>query len=568
MLARQRITLALAVGLLAVVTFHIEVAARPAADADRDKDIPAVQPLPAAQWRRSLLRSSQQGSETARWLQTVEKKLRGQGEPVLVPFTPVAVSSRPKGEGEPANAERLPLLIYRSQWGIHAANITTGTLEWETPSKWSLDGMYMSPTRSQAITSWMTFYLAAGQQPGFRPAMLLENSVVGTLSHDTDFLYVIEDLQMPPPTAYLEFGGRLPGQIGQFGAEVKDALRHSRLQAFEIATGKLKWELGDPACKDELSQCLFTGLLPSGGQAYAITRREAEPTFAARFANPAYAFGPVKSCFWRTELVGIDPKAAKPVARETLVVRPEARLPIWLRIRAAHLVAVKDIFVCFTDVGAVIAVDRATGKTRWQYHYREEADDRNAASRNPPEELEDLWRTRFPPWSGPWWWMYPWWRNSRPAVDGNRLVFTPSFSTAIHCIDVRDGKPLWQAARDEDDLYLAGVVADTVLVVGKKSLRGLRLANGEKAWEIRTEMPCGYGAVRDGIYYLPIEAEPRGKASEILAIDIAAAKMRARFRSADDHPVGSLFFFGDQMVSQSIREIAAYPLPQLGAAPE
>jgi outer membrane protein assembly factor BamB len=557
--------LSLAGVLLAAVS--VGVVANPALEPDRNKALPAARSLPVAQWRRSLLRSSRAEGETARWLRFTVDKLRGQGEPVLAPFTPVAVS-RPKREGDPANPETVPLMIYRSQWGTHAVNRTNGTLEWETPSKWSLDGMSMSPARSQAINTWMTFYLTLGQQPAYRQAMVFENSAVGTFSNDAKFVYVIEDFQVSPPVTYEQTGTppapRAAGFPGSFAAEIDDAVRHSRLQAFEIATGKLKWELEEPAAKNELADCYFSGpVLPHEGRIYTLIRREGVPPFAALFANPAYAVQPLRACFWKTGLISIDPKRPKLLSCHTLLLRAEARFPIWQRLRAAPLLVANDVFVCPTDTGAMIGVDRTTGKQRWEYGYREEADDRNAALRNPPRTVEDMWMTRFPPWSGPWWRMYPWWRYAPPALHGDRLVFTPSFSTAVHCIDVRDGKPLWQSPRDEDDLYLAGIVGDTVLVVGKKSLRALRLSTGKRLWEIATGMPCGYGAVRDGCYYLPIEAEPRGKVSEIAVIDVAAGKVRARLRSADDHPVGNLLFFGDQMISQSIWEIAAYPLPEL-----
>src|SRR5579871_2697188 len=116
--------------------------------------------------------------------------------------------------------------------------------------------------KSNAVHSWMHFYLQQGPQMGVRPAMVFENSTVGTLSTDANFVYAVEDLQVPPPSSPLGFELNRFGQVtpgGSYSPEINDAVQHSRLEAFEIATGKLKWELGDPGVHNELSDCYFLG---------------------------------------------------------------------------------------------------------------------------------------------------------------------------------------------------------------------------------------------------------------------------------------------------------------------
>ena len=77
--------------------------------------------------------------------------------------------------------------------------------------------------------------------------MLFENSTLGSLSTDNTYVFAVDDLAVPPPPQFqngMGFDGRFNHGFGGLNAEVQDAIMHSRLQAFELTTGKLKWVLG------------------------------------------------------------------------------------------------------------------------------------------------------------------------------------------------------------------------------------------------------------------------------------------------------------------------------------
>jgi hypothetical protein len=99
----------------------------------------------------------------------------------------------------------------------------------------------------QAMTQWLQTYVQQNQ----KPQLLLENSVLGTLSTDGNFVFAVEDLAVPPPLFRHPFA-RVEDPRTAWGAEIADAIGHNRLQAFELATtGKLKWELGGKPEKKE-----------------------------------------------------------------------------------------------------------------------------------------------------------------------------------------------------------------------------------------------------------------------------------------------------------------------------
>jgi outer membrane protein assembly factor BamB len=562
MLTFRRGTLLLFAAFLATLS----PGAEPAADrAPTNKGLPESVALPRALWSRYLMHSHLVTGDTTRWLRSVEMELRRASEPALPPFAPVAVT-RPAFPDRSDETGPIDLLVYRSHWGVHAVQMKSGELDWESPAKWGMDEPRLGVYRGlDVIRQWILSTVTQKVLTTLRPAAVIENSAVGRLCADRTQIYSIDDLAALPAydaNAARTIFGRQLDSLGQH-LELADAVRHNRLHAFDFASGKLKYELGDTFRHDAFTDCLFRGPpVAIDEKDYVLVLRKTEPGLAARLANPLLAMAPLKECFWRTELICLDPKSLdSPVWRRPFLWRAELKYPIWQRLRAAQIVSGGDALVCPTDRGVVIGVDRRTGDLRWEYRYTED-DEREKSLQHSTHVIEDVWWSLSPPLPGPEFRLYPWWRDSSPAISGERLVFTPSFSRFVHCINTRDGTLLWQSAREEDDLYLGGVVGDTVLIIGKNSVRGLNLVTGKRVWQTPTGMPCGYGAAREGTYYLPLESSAiAGKRAEIWAIDPTAGHVVARFRADAAHPPGNLFFFGQHMVSQSLHEIGVYPLP-------
>ena len=85
------------------------------------------------------------------------------------------------------------------------------------------------------------------------------------------------------------------------------------------------------------------------------------------------------------------------------------------------------------------------------------------------------------------------WQVTAPAIADGKVVFTAPDEKDIHCVNLRDGSRVWSAARDNDDLYMAGVFNGKVVIVGKNRTRALSLGQGRGAVAARDRQ-----AVRPG----------------------------------------------------------------------
>ena len=163
-------------------------------------------------------------------LKTLENK------PILPCFFPIAAGNN---------------LLYRTYDGVYCvalrdfdsgdAKHKAGEMLWNSQTYSGLFGMSRLPDRKSTLDIW---YTGAYRQPNYGPVgILFENSVVGTLSHDTQRVYFVDDLAVPPHQSMLinqnVVGANVNGQFGVFGAEMKS----SQLTAVDIETGKLAWRV-------------------------------------------------------------------------------------------------------------------------------------------------------------------------------------------------------------------------------------------------------------------------------------------------------------------------------------
>ncbi len=465
--------------------------------------------------------------ETTRFLKQAEKQLDLKKQPVLPAFYPIGVVIN-------VNGRRQPLLIFRSYWGIHAVGAKRGKLHWDGPSGWGLDKTIAPGSEArkiQAMTNWLNYYVS--QQ--VRPQTVFENSVLGALSTDGANVYAVEDLAVPPPARMNNFN------FGpNFGAEVNDAIHSNRLQAYELATnGKLKWELGGRG-KGDLDDAFFLSApLPVEGRLYVLTQKGTDLRLAA-----------------------LDPKTGKLLSLHKLATlrEPLTADPI-RRTQAAHLAYSQGVLVCPTNAGAVVGFDLLAGRIAWAYSYAAPAE---APPTPPPAPFRrggippGMMMTpdgRIVPAAG----MNTTWKVTAPVIADGKMIFAAPDANAVHCLNLADGTRAWSQKRADDDLYLGGVFAGRVLIVGKKSVRGLSLERGETLWTLETGLPSGQGVASDNVYYLPLKEGARTKEPEVCAIDVRRGVVVAHTRSRRKDVPGNLLFFEGDVVSQTASDVTAYP---------
>jgi outer membrane protein assembly factor BamB len=469
---------------------------------------------------------------TRQWLGQAVKYQEEHNNPVLSGFFPIAVTVR-------GSNGSLPLLVYRSHWGIHARNLNKdGKLEWDAPSYWSIDYI-VNPDEPRGLRlqteqwQWPTLYLNT------YPNLLYENSTVGTLSSDGTHVFRVEDLQLPPhpqcnPMQQLNWG-----QTPSFGA-FHEALHHSRLQAFHLGTGKIVWELGGrESDKGDLADCYFLGPpLPVGDKLYVLIDKQSE-----------------------LRLVCLDPPRdplAKPTINwiQTLANvsnQNKMLIDVGRRMQGAPLSYSDGILVCPTNAGVVVAVDILSHSLVWAYNYREEIPS------SLPDNHLNAQQKQIMMMNGQ---MRPAnlnfdWKASAPVIQEGRVVFTAPDAGSLHCLDLRTGDLLWKQARS-DDLYLGGVYHGKVVLVGRTTCRALDLNDGRQVWRLETGLPSGQGVASDNVYYLPLKSGAQSREPEVCAIDIDKGVILAHAKSRKKEVPGNLIFFEGYVISQTVDRITAY----------
>ncbi len=489
------------------------------------------------------------GEPTTRgWVKSSTDYLDGVKQPHLHAFSPLAATlTRDDGS-------KLPLMIYRDFWGIRARavkaapkdELKAGEIYWEATSMWTLEKMLKEAKHVVMLNQWLNTYV----RQNVRPQILMENTVVGSLSTDNVRVYAVEDFQVPP---YNPNGQRMqPGGGGGPAGALGDAMNHNRLQAIDLDSGKLLWEIGSTGAKGDLNDSFFLGPpLPLNGKLFALNEKEQE-----------------------LRLVTLDPATGNVIGKPQRLadMRERIQTEVNRRFNASHLAYGEGILVCPTNSGGILGVDLLTSSLVWAYGYRDKP-----VAPAAPMVLQPGFPGGGVPFPGG---VMPGmvqitnattWHATPPIITEGKVVFTAPDASAVHCLNLRDGTRLWKNSRKEGDLYLAGVFAGKALVVGRNYARAISLADGTELWNVETGMPSGIGIASKDIYYLPLAQSIKTREPGIALIDMNNARIHALTRArpqidpADPKKgpkfevPGNLLFYEGDVLSQSVTEVAAYP---------
>ena len=313
------------------------------------------------------------------------------------------------------------------------------------------------------------------------------------------------------------------------------------MQAYELDAGKLVWEVGGTGSKapNDLRDSFFLGppLLLDGKLLVLVEKKK------------------------ELHVVTLQPATGKVLhwLRLAEVREPASENPL-RRSQAAHLAYAEGVLVCPTNAGTVLGVDLKARVLLWAYGYREmtaPVDPVSDRFGQPPPGmmyLEDGRLVAAPSVASGW-------SASAPLIRAGRVVFTAPDGLALHCLRLRNGQRLWTHPRQDGDLYVGGILADKVLIVGSKTCRALHLADGKVAWTLETGLPSGMGIAAANHYYLPLKEAIRTRAPEICVLDVARGRIQAHthMRLRKQAVPGNLLLFEDSVLSQSLTEVAAYP---------
>ena len=486
--------------------------------------------------------------------------------PVIAAFAPITATVTDKRTGKPKF-----VVIYRDYHGIVSRDVDSGSKTiWRLDSPWSLggpsrDSEALDPNKQTAFDQWI-----AGYRTAHKPGVVIENATIGTLSSDGQRVYFVDDLQVPPYVPQIPGnpwrGG--PPQAFFSNAGVKPAVDANTLQAVTIATGKLVWKLGtlkiqssnpnesveyDEIAKLKLKHDFrdshFLGApLPLDGKLFFLNEKNQE----------------IRLFCLDTSKLDADKVSPKDLDNAIAWGQPLGTAKTKLledygrRINGAHIAYGEGILVCPLNTGVIVGVDPLTHTLLWTHTYRDETPAAPPVPPGPPFPVPGA-----APLGGEW-------KASAPIVQSGKVVFALPDSSDLRCLDLRSGRLLWSNKRSDSDVYLAGVFAERVVIVGKKDVRAVSLDDGKEVWRIPTGMPSGRGAAGDNIYYLPLKEahfSDKEKGPGVFAIDVAKGKLVAQTRSKQRiegnskvvSVPGNLTFCNGQIISQSATEIACYP---------
>jgi tetratricopeptide (TPR) repeat protein len=530
--------------------------------------------------------------------QNLEQVLRGvnpaKGEVALPGSFPVTAPGR---------------IVFRTYFGLMAVATVNGRVVTDPKTgQPGEDHYWISTTRGnlshlfaeegQTVEPWWQYYR---DQVNLR-SLLYDNPLLGSLAHDGRLVYVVDDAAIPQPPVQQnnEFGIVPPGgPLPQANPKLFDG--GNRLLAVDLVEGSLKWELGldftdgnDPPMTEEdedrqtnplllMQKSFFLGPpLPLNGKLYVLFEKNGRIRLACLDPSRMKAYKRPKN----REGFEVEVTAPELVWTQRLG-EPNVRLPAdaYRRFQCSYLAYADGVMVCPTNAGAVVAVDVMSRSLLWARSYRAV----KAAAPNEGQPVPGAFgRGRIGmgnmavnqggsplPTDR--------WRAAAPVVSNGRVVFAAYDSESVDCLDLRTGDLLWTEPRRNTDLYVGGLVGDKVVIVGKESVRAVKLVGRPRekagtsgreeavaAWpDLRVGTPAGHGAAsKGGVYYLPLANTPDGSQPEVWAIDVengqVLAKTAYRKREAEGAgskpTLGNLVFHEGQLFAQGPTELVGFPL--------
>jgi outer membrane protein assembly factor BamB len=439
-------------------------------------------------------------------------------------------------------------IVCRSADGILALDAGAGRPLWRVESPVGLEALLRDPGKKVQVEYWLGLYGPARD-------VLLQNSTTGTLSSDGRHVYTVEDLPLPPhPDLTVPTQGGQPRSLGP----LRHAAGLNRLRAIDLATGTVAWEVGGPASERGLRVADF-GLKdrqeggrkprasrPATGNPQSAIRNPQSALADACFLGPPLPLGGDLLVLVEKDqdlsLVCLGPERGEVRWTQALAAAADKMLVgVARRTQAAHLAYGEGVLVCPTHAGAVLGVDPVARTLRWAHVYRRPAD----AEGTPGFDAAG-WHSA--------------WKACAPIIAGGRVVFTAPDGDGVECLRLADGEPLWKSPRGEDDLFVAGVFAGRVLVVGRTACRALSLEDGRSVWQRASSLPAGQGVAGSSgrVYYLPLAD------GSIQALDLedprSSVRIEGRPAGGGDgkEALGNLVFHRGVLWSQGAGRLTAY----------
>ena len=353
------------------------------------------------------------------------------------------------------------MVVYRAYDGVYAVASqdglmwqgkprAAGELLWIAEAEGGAQSIMSAEDSGVPLTAWNQFW---GPRS---PAVLFENALLGSLSHDGRLAYYVDDLAVPPqpPVNNPNMGIPQPAPGAASSTKLGAKQNYNRLTAVNLDTGKLVWTLGGPEGvplkDDEEEKTTDTQLLTENvfflgpplavnGRLYVLYERKSQVKLAC--LDPARI------------LVGLPPADGK---------TPPHRYPelLWTqnlgdsstslrtdtprRVQAAYLAYSDGVLVCPTNCGVVVGVDVSARRLLWARYYGSPTDPKTlpgGGGFGPPGVVFGGGMRGGVPVAQPI--PIDRWRAATPIVTAGKVLVTAHDSDQLQCLDLRTGESLW-----------------------------------------------------------------------------------------------------------------------------
>ncbi len=352
-----------------------------------------------------------------------------------------------------------------------------------------------------------------------------DNATYGTLSSDGKFVFAVEegpDGAQPIDPQRQRFIVRGPGGRMPLDNPTNELAAYEIPNASGGSEGKIKWRIGGANAdfEPQLAGAFFLGApLPLANRLYVLAEIQGE-----------------------IRLVVIDPKNGKlDWAQQLADVKNSNEFNGAVRRMSGASPSYADgVLICPTSAGAVVAVDLADRSLLWGVEYR----------KGPQPQAQMIQqRVRFGNMVNTISVRGDRWIDSTATLADGCVLLTPIDTEQLLCYSLIDGKQLWQLDRAGEYLYVGGVQDGKVVLVGKRQVQAIKIADGKPAWEHPLMLaagttPSGRGFLSGKHYYLPMSS------AEVAQIDISSGQIVAKARSRAGIVPGNLICFKDDIISQ------------------
>jgi outer membrane protein assembly factor BamB/tetratricopeptide (TPR) repeat protein len=470
-------------------------------------------PLLAPRYRVPLSRHPEESRQL-----DAQRRLHAEQEIAVLPAgTPLAVNG---------------MILVRTTMGLLAVDFETGK------RVWLQSGPGAAPLQASAAGGDGAVDAAdAEADAGGSFTSVFDDATGGTMASNGRLVFVIEshpDAVSPPQAGGMNFRPAMQGMGMRMAGGWKGG---NTISAYDVADrGALRWRLpargvaGNDAALPAASAAWYLGApLPVGEQLLVLVEEKGEIRLDV-------LDGDTGRLEWSQPFAEVDEERA--IDNRDSHAR---------RLAGLSPALAEGVLVCPTGAGAVVAVDLATRTLLWAHEYPQPRQAGVTVLPNGIRVARNGFGGQGMGGEGGREQRLGCWLDAAPILSGGRVLLTPGESQDLHCLDLRRGTTQWRLPR-KDRLYVAGVVEGRVIVVGRRGVEALDLANGRPLWQRPLAAdhgsPSGRGILTANRFFLPLDTP------EVLEIDLADGRIVSRSSARGNAVPGNLVAYRGEVISQ------------------